>query len=89
MDIEKNIDLGETRLLELKDNKNALLVGVYKSKADKPICFENLNEVFQVVGPIGDIVQNPTDLNTVFGAVEEIAGEVGFDNLTIVFDIAG
>ena len=53
MDTEKNIDLGETRLLELKENKNALLVGVYKSKNDKNICLENLDELESLASTYG------------------------------------
>lgn len=53
MSTKEPIDLGKTRLLEIEQNKSALLVGVYKSKEQKKISSEHLDELQSLTTTFG------------------------------------
>ncbi len=53
MSIKDPTDLGKTRLLEIDRNRNALLVGVYKSKEEKNITLEHLDELKSLAATFG------------------------------------
>ncbi|NGX29720.1 MAG: GTPase HflX [Candidatus Anoxychlamydiales bacterium] len=53
MSTKDPIDLGKTRLLEIEKNKNALLVGAYKSNKEKNIRLEHLEELKSLATTFG------------------------------------
>ncbi|KKL83196.1 hypothetical protein LCGC14_1977200 [marine sediment metagenome] len=53
MSTKDPIDLGKTRLLEIEKNKNALLVGAYKSIKNKNIRLEHLEELKSLATTFG------------------------------------
>ncbi len=53
MTLDKNTEVIEGRLIELKDSKRALLLGIYKSGKDKQICLDHLEELHSLCDTYG------------------------------------
>ncbi|NGX40275.1 MAG: GTPase HflX [Candidatus Anoxychlamydiales bacterium] len=97
MSTKDPIDLGKTRLLEIEKNKNALLVGAYKSNKEKNIRLEHLEELKSLATTFGlqtiekmlvHIRKIETSTYIGSGKVEEIRDLCEEKNIDIViFDI--
>ncbi|NGX56610.1 MAG: GTPase HflX [Candidatus Anoxychlamydiales bacterium] len=96
---ENNIfqQTGRTRLLELTDNKNALLIGAFEFPKDKGTCIENLEELNSLSDTFGldtidkisvhlRKIESSTYLGS--GKVQEIADIVNEkDIVVVIFDM--
>ena len=97
MSTKDDLDLGSTRLLDTKEAKTALLVGVYINSKDKDLCFEHLDELESLASTYGletagkmcvhiRKIESSTYLGS--GKVQEIAELVEEKGIGIViFDI--